>query len=67
MALEFTNIINVEIFEKYNYSCGLMSVCESVCLSIRDSVCQCIRVHNNSKNNSSIRLKLEHVVVFENS
>ena len=51
-----------------NYSCGLstatieyssLSVCVSVCLS----VC----VHDNSKNNGSIDLKLEHIVVYENS
>ena len=36
-----------------------MSVCVSVCLS----VC----VHDNSKNNGSIDLKLEHIVVYENS
>ena len=37
----------------------LMFVCVSVCLS----VC----VHDNSKNNGSIDLKLEHIVVYENS
>ena len=36
-----------------------MSVCLSVCLS----VC----VHDNSKNNGSIDVKLEHTVVYENS
>ena len=50
------------------YSCGLstatieyssLSVCVSVCLS----VC----VHDNSKNNGSIDVKLEHTVVYENS
>ena len=44
-----------------------MSVCVSVCLC----VCVCVRlsvcVHDNSKNNSSIDLKLEHIVVYENS
>ena len=34
-----------------------MFVCASVC------VC----VHDNSKNNGSIHLKLEHIVVYENS
>ena len=38
-----------------------MSVC--VCLS----VCVCVCVHDNSKNNGSIDLKLEHIVVYENS
>ena len=50
------------------YSCGLstatieyssLSVCLSVCLS----AC----VHDNSKNNGSIDVKLEHTVVYENS
>ena len=36
-----------------------MFVCVCVCLS----VC----VHDNSKNNGSIDLKLEHIVVYENS
>ena len=40
-----------------------MSVCVSACMSFRLSVC----VHDNSKNNGSIHLKLEHVVVFEKS
>ena len=38
-----------------------MSVCVSLCLRV--SVC----VHNNSKTNQSINLKLEHIVVYENS
>ena len=55
-----------------NYSCGLstatieyssLSVCLSVCLSWCLSVC----VHDNSKNNGSIDVKLEHIVVYENS
>ena len=50
------------------YSCGLSTAtieysCPSACLRARLSVC----VHDNSKNNGSIHLKLEHVVVFENS
>ena len=36
-----------------------LCVCVCVCLS----VC----VHDNSKNNGSIHLKLEHIVVHENS
>ena len=36
-----------------------MSVCVSVCLS----AC----VHDKAKNNCSIHLKLEHIVVYENS
>ena len=42
-----------------------MSVCVSVCLSV--CVCVCVCVHDNSKNNGSILLKLEHIVVYENS
>ena len=38
-----------------------MSVCVSVC------VCVCVCVHDNSKNNGSIDLKLEYIVVYENS
>ena len=44
-----------------NYYRVLMSVCVSV------SVCLSVCVHDNSKNNGSIHLKLEHVVVYENS
>ena len=58
----------------YIYSCGLStatieysspSVCLSVCLSV--CVCVSVCVHDNSKNNGSINLKLEHIVVYENS
>ena len=41
----------------------LMSISVSACVSFRLSAC----VHDNSKNNGSIHLKLEHVVVYENS
>ena len=30
-------------------------------------VCVCLCTHDNSKNNGSIDLKLEHIVVYENS
>ena len=30
-------------------------------------VCVCVCVHDNSKNNGSIHLKLEHIIVYENS
>ena len=51
-----------------NYSCGLSTATieyssQSVCLSVCLSVC----VHDNSKNNGSIDLKLEHIVGYENS
>ena len=41
--------------------CILVFVCVCVCLSV------CVCVHDNSKNNGSIDLKLEHIVVYENS
>ena len=37
-----------------------MSICVGVC------VCLSVCVHDNSKNNDSIHLKLEHIVVYEN-
>ena len=37
----------------------LMSVCVSVCMCL--CVCLC---HDNSKNNGSILIKLEHIVVY---
>ena len=43
------------------YSCP--SVCLSVCVCV--SVCLCVCVHDNSKKNGSIHLKLEHIVVYE--
>ena len=60
------------------YSCGLstatieyssLSVCLCVCLSVCVCVCVCVSVcvHDNSKNNGSIDVKLEHTVVYENS
>ena len=58
------------------YSCGLStatieyscpSVCLCVCLSVCVSVCLSVCVHDNSKNNGSIDVKLEHTVVYENS
>ena len=45
------------------YQRQLMSVCVSVCVC----VCVCVFVHDNSKNNGLIHLKLEHIVVYENS
>ena len=40
-----------------------MSICVCVCLCVCAYVC----VHDNSKTNSSIHLKLEHIVVYEDS
>ena len=49
------------------YSCP--SVCVSVCVCVCVCVCVyvCVCVHDNSKNNGSIHLKLEHIVVHVNS
>ena len=41
--------------------------CLCVCLSVLVSVCLSVCVHDNSKNNGSIDVKLEHTVVYENS
>ena len=30
-------------------------------------MCVCVCVHDNSKNNGTIHLKLEHIVLYENS
>ena len=55
-----------------NYSCGLSTAtteysCPSVCVSVCVCLCVSVCVHDNSKNNGSIHLKLEHIVVYENS
>ena len=50
------------------YSCGLSTATiEYSCLSVCLCVCLSVCVHDNSKNNGSIDLKLEHIVVYENS
>ena len=36
-------------------------------MSVSVSVCLCVCVQDNSKNNGSIHMKLEHLVVYENS
>ena len=43
----------------------LISVCPSFCVYV--CVCVSVCVHDNSKNNVSIHLKFEHIVVYENS
>ena len=45
------------------------NVCLCVCVCVCMCVCVCVSVclHDNSKNNASIHLKLEHIVVYENS
>ena len=60
-------------FNYYYHSCGLSTAtieysCPSVCVSVCLSVCLCVCLcTDNSKNNGSIDLKLEHIVVYENS
>ena len=44
-----------------------MPVCVSACVSVCLSFCKCAFIHDNSKYNGSIHLKLEHIVVYENS
>ena len=64
------------LFYLHFYSCGLstatieyssLSVCLFWCLSVCLCVCLSVCVHDNSKNNGSIDVKLEHTVVYENS
>ena len=45
--------------------CVCVSVCVCVCVCV--SVCVSVCAHDNSENNGSIHLKLEHIVVYENS
>ena len=68
----FIKVQYIKFSSWINYSCGLstatieyssLSVCLCVCVSVCLSVC----VHDNSKNNGSIDVKLEHTVVYENS
>ena len=40
-----------------------LGVCVCVCLFCCMCVCLCVCVHDNSKNNGSVNLKLEHIVV----
>ena len=44
-----------------------MCVCVSVSLCVCLCVCVFVCVHDNSKNNGSIHLKLEHIVAYQNS
>ena len=54
----------MRVFDMNYYSCSLSTAtieysCQFVCL--------CVYVRDNTKNNGSIHLKLEHIVVYENS
>ena len=72
--------VSLSLNEQFYYSCGLSTAtieysCPSVCVSV--CVCVCvhdnpkkngsIHLHDNPKKNGSIHLKLEHIVVYENS
>ena len=46
------------------HACVRVCVCVCVCARAR-RVCVCVCVHDNSKDNGSIHLKLEHIVVYE--
>ena len=64
-------LLGLFILVYYFYSCGLSTATieyspPSVC-SVSLSVCLSFCVHDNSKNNGSTDLKLEHIVVNENS
>ena len=49
---------------KLYYSCGLSTATIEYSYP---SVCLSVCVHDNSKNNGSVHLKLEHTVVYKNS
>ena len=44
-----------------------MTVCVCVCALVSGCLAVCLCAHDNSKNNGSIHLKLEHIVVYGNS
>ena len=54
------SLIIVAVYQPQLYSTHR---CLCVCLSVLVSVCLSVCVHDNSKNNGSIHLKLEHIVV----
>ena len=53
---------NVLLWDYYISGLSTATIVYS-CLSVCLSIC----VHDNSKNNGSVNLKLEHIVVYENS
>ena len=63
-------VIIVAVLIVSYYSCGFSTAtieysCLCVCVCVRVCVCVCMCVHDNSKNNGSINMKLERVV-YEN-
>ena len=64
-STEFLGIMNALIYwVMCNYSCSLSTATIEYS---SPSVCVSVCVHDNSKNNGSIDLKLERIVVYENS
>ena len=49
--------------------CVCVCVCACVCVRVCvcACVCVCVCLHNNSKRNRSTNMKLEYIVVYENS
>ena len=69
--IRFLSLTGKQMIYIYAYQNGLIyarfiirnyRVVISVCLC----VCVSVYVHDNSKNNGSIHLKLEHIVIYEN-
>ena len=59
-------------FNLYCYSCGFSTTtieysCQSVFVCVFLHVRLCVCVHNNSKNNKSIHMKLPYIAVYGNS
>ena len=53
--------------EKMRQYLSFVRVCMPVNVCLCLGVCLFVCVHDNSKNNGSVHLKLEHIVVYENS
>ena len=62
--LKKPSLVIVAFFRKRNYRVPVrVSVC--VCACVR--VCVCVCLHDNSKRNKSRNMKLEYIVVYQNS
>ena len=65
------NYRNHDQYMLRNRVCVFVCVCVCMCVCVCTCVCVCVRacvcVDDNTKNKSSIHLKLEHIVVYENS
>ena len=47
--------------------CVCVCVCMCVCVCVSMTVCVCVFLHDNAKRNRSRNMKLENIVVYENS